>query len=209
MAAHPRSSGGILRRDDPARYDIGALEARVTVLSEEIHNVRQSITSLHAKFDQGRATPWGAVTAGLAALGLIGAVVVWAFGAYTTQINSNQQAMMGSIEKLANVVVPRAELEDRRAISNQRIDRMDRDIEKLEMAQVSRGEMQEHWRAQETGDLQIQKQIDDIRATFGSSYSLKDALSEIQARIERLERIRLTGAMERVPVAPYTNGTTQ
>lgn len=174
--------------------DFGALETRVSVLSDEVHGIRQSIVSLHSKIDQQRAIPWGAVTTGLGALGLLGAVVIWAFTAYISQIQTAILTTDQRITSLTSLIVPRAELEDRRIVSNQRLERIEASLDRLADSAVPRGELEERWRAQDAQVLNVQRQVDQVRNDFGSSYSLKDALSGIEGRLDRLESIRLRPA---------------
>jgi hypothetical protein len=56
---------------------------------------------------------------------------------------------------------------------------------------VPRGEHQERWRAQEASVANVQREVDQMRDDFGSSFSLNDTLKALMERVDRLEQIRL------------------
>lgn len=62
-----------------------------------------------------------------------------------------------------------------------------KDIFALNSTVVSRGELQGHWDIQAAQITNLQKQVDQQRSDFGSTYSLRDALADMQKKIERLE----------------------
>ena len=66
--------------------------------------------------------------------------------------------------------------------------RLDRDIRDISAQIVSRGEHAERWRRGEAEDLALQRQIDDVRKNFGATDSLRDALVDLKARLEHVER---------------------
>lgn len=142
----------------------GALEQRVAGLERAVTTLADEI--------RGRSQiPWGAVSACLVALGLIMAFAVWGFNAY---IGGTQQSII-LVQQTAS----------------DRMDRFEAAVMKIQDGIVPRGEHQERWRSLENADLNLQRQVDAIRAEFGSSYSLNDAIQSIQARLERLEQLRL------------------
>lgn len=144
--------------------NFGALEQRVAGLERAVTTLAEEI--------RGRSQiPWGAVSACLVALGFVMAFAVWGFNAY---IGGTQQSIM---------LVQQA--------STERMDRFEAALMKIHDGVVPRGEHQERWRSLENADNSLQRQLDSFRAEFGSSYSLNDALQSIQARLERLEQLRL------------------
>lgn len=62
-----------------------------------------------------------------------------------------------------------------------------KDIFALNSTVVSRGELQGHWDIQAAQITNLQKQVDQQRSDFGSTYSLRDALADMQKKIEKLE----------------------
>lgn len=57
---------------------------------------------------------------------------------------------------------------------------------------VPRGEHEQRWTA--TGETQatMQRQIDEIKKSFGDTFSLRDAMQQLQRRIDMIEQRRLT-----------------
>lgn len=61
------------------------------------------------------------------------------------------------------------------------------DIRQINDAIVPRGEHAQHWAKTDADIVNLQKQIDQIRNDFGNTYSLHDALSDLQKRLDKLE----------------------
>lgn len=61
------------------------------------------------------------------------------------------------------------------------------DIKEINRAIVPRGEHEGHWANTDAAITNLQKQIDQQRQDFGSTYSLRDALSDMQKRLDKLE----------------------
>lgn len=61
------------------------------------------------------------------------------------------------------------------------------DIIAINASVVSRGELQGHWDIDAASITGLQKQIDQQREDFGSTYSLRDALGDLKGRLEKLE----------------------
>lgn len=64
------------------------------------------------------------------------------------------------------------------------------DIEHINLNIVPRGEHQGHWDITAAEIANLQKQIDQQRNDFGSTYSLRDALADMQKRLDKLEGSR-------------------
>lgn len=70
---------------------------------------------------------------------------------------------------------------------NTRVDRSERDILAINSSIVPRGEHEGHWANTDAAIANLQKQIDQQRQDFGSTYSLRDALADMQRRLDKLE----------------------
>lgn len=64
------------------------------------------------------------------------------------------------------------------------------DIKQINANIVPRGEHQGHWDITAGQIVNLQKQIDQQRNDFGSTYSLRDALADMQKRLDKLEGAR-------------------
>lgn len=71
------------------------------------------------------------------------------------------------------------------------IDRVEAAVLSLASASVPRGEHERQWINEEQQRNDLQRQIDQMRADFGSSFSLNDTLKAIIERVDRLEQLRL------------------
>lgn len=179
---------------------IATLGQRVAGVEAAVDGIRKDIHSLVNKFDEKSAFPWGAASFALASVGVMGAVVVWAFSAYVNQIQVSQESADRRIELLASVVVPRAELEDRRIVSSERTSRIEADIIDIRSSIVPRGEHEERWRSTEARDSELKEQIDDLEANVAAMYTPGRAFSDIMERLDRLERFRLLDNSSRRPM---------
>lgn len=171
--------------------DFGALKANVEHLSEAVQGIRQSIGGLHAKLDERQKTPWSAIGAGIGFLAFIGIFLLFGFNAYVGSIRDAQDRTQVQIDRLAEITVPRAELEDRRSISGQRTERIESDIQRLNEGIVPRGEHEERWRSFAAEDTNLQRQIDQTNTKIDSLIPASGVIESLADRLDRLERIRL------------------
>ncbi len=170
---------------------LGALEERVTGLERGQTAIIQSLDALAKEVRERQRIPWGGLSFGVAVVGILGAVVAFGVMAYINVITEAQNRLQTQINTVTTETVPRSELDARREQNRDNLDRMEAAIMKLTDAIVPRGEHAEHWRAQETADVNLQRQIDELRQQFGSAYSLSNALQDIQDRLTRLEQREL------------------
>ena len=194
-------------RDNRARYDIGALEQRVYGLekgisdlaqntaaqfaaqrqdtTQQIANVEKAIGSLGAKLDE-RGKPQWMLMVSIAGfmLAFVTAVGTLAY----LPIKTTSDKLETEVQKLRGDIVPRAEQTDRRTVVTERFDRLERDIARLGERVVPRGELSEKWRAHDDRFADLQRQLDDQKKAFGDTFSLRDALQQMQRRIDFLER---------------------
>ena len=188
---------------------VGTLERAVTQLgaeqqqlglrlSNEISQVSASLTgelkSITASLAERSKIPWpalGVMLSGVIALGTL----VW------YPVKDNQNKLETAVQRLAEVSVGKADLEYRLTVSGQRRDdfqrmseQRDKDLqvnmEQLRERIVPRGEHEEKWRAAEQRFIDTQRQIDDVKRAFGDTFSLRDALQQMQKRIDSLEMKR-------------------
>ena len=77
--------------------------------------------------------------------------------------------------------------DDIQKITDGRIDRIMGQLEQFREQVVPRGEHQRWWASQETADGNLQRQLDEMKKAFGDTFSLRDALQQMQRRIDALE----------------------
>lgn len=176
-------------------YNVGALEERVTGIERGLSGVQASVESLAKDVRDRQKFPWPAIWGGVSVLlvvvSMFGAVVIFGFMAYIDGTSQGQDRLQTQLSTFLANSVSRTELEERRTASNQRTERIEDQLQRLADGIVPRGEHEGHWDTQATADAILQRQIDQMRADFGSSFSLNDTLKAIIERVDRLEQIRL------------------
>lgn len=194
------------------------------VLQERVHGLEQSfrsmesgvndrfsgissqIASLAAKLEERAKIPWSAFGVMLTAVTVLGALVYW-------PIRENQARLIEVVDRLSirmetNYASSReVELrlnaagqrrDDMQRATEERIKRSEGDIDMIQKQLVPRGEHEQTWTGQRQRDVDLQRQIDEVRKGFGDLYSPKDALARMQQRIDELERqSRTTGSSGR------------
>jgi hypothetical protein len=153
----------------PEPSNIGALEERVTGLERAVTHISTSIDALGKEFRERQRFPWAAIWGGLSVL----LVVIGMFGAIV---------IWGFNSYLGGI--------------NENFSRFHSDYVKLADSVVPRGEHESKWGTQAAVDAGIQRQMDELRAAFGATYSLGDAIKDLGARLDRLEQLRLQQSVE-------------
>ncbi len=202
-----RRGGG--NTDHQARYNVGALEQRVYGLEQAIGGIAQQIGALSQKIDAGSKTNWpvltGFATVLLAVVGLVGGLAYWpiregqsdlkvatleiskAMSAGFTEVN---KTMASFAKDTAERYVTVRELDARSTRTQTDISRILQDINALENVTVPRVEQQERARSIDAQIGAVQRQIDDLKKQFGDTFSLRDALQQMQREIDRLRQER-------------------
>lgn len=186
---------------DEASVNIGALQQRVfglessqRNLSDGLSNLAQRVETLFAglatKIEE-RSRPQYPL---LISLGLLGLAVVSSVGwlAYAP-IRENQNDLKSALVEMTKSVSERVsirELDGRSARTTNELIRINTDINALEAITVPRVEQAERMRSVDAQFVSQQRQIDDIKKAFGDTFSLRDALMQMQRRIDQLEAMR-------------------
>ena len=172
---------------EETRVNLGALNQRVLGLEQAFRGIGDQITSLSSKidnsitaingrFEERNKTPWPALSVAVSVLVIIGGILYWPIKDSQGRIEaaiSQQQVIIGNLgEKFVTI----RELDARSARARIDTDRMAADLRKLDDASVPRVE-----------HAALQRQVDDIKKAFGDTFSLRDALQQLQRRIDQLE----------------------
>lgn len=201
---------------EEASVNIGALQQRVFGLESSQRNLADGLSNLASRVEtlfaglatkiEERSRPQYPL---LISLGLLGLAVVSSVGwlAYAP-IRENQTDLKASIVEMTKVIgasnerlndrfaglgerfVSIRELDGRSNRTTSELARINQDIKALESITVPRGEHTERWRGFDNQIVGLQRQIDDQKKQFGDTFSFRDALLQMQRRIDQLEAAR-------------------
>lgn len=185
---------------------VAALDERVLNLGRQFasleHQTREGfsainiqLTSISREMSAGQKTPWGVLASvasvALVGLGMIGGLV------YVPMQNSIQDNKVSTAELRKDVSTSLADLVKSTVSQAELKWRSDRALEDrqntkdalgaLSDQQVPRKEYDERWRGADQRFVDVQRQLDALATAFGASYSLRDALLDMKAKIDRLE----------------------
>lgn len=187
--------------------DYGALSVELASVRQQVRSIESSINGLTAQFgalasrvEERSRTPWGTLVSGMALV----VVVMTTIGSLAiAPVTSSLVRLQADLDRRATV----NEFEtfksnydgNRQAfrVENEaKLSNLGIRIDKLDQEQVPRGEHEEKWRSADLRFQDLQRQIEEIRKSFGDTFSLRDALLEMKARLDALdaaERARRTG----------------
>lgn len=167
---------------EEASVNIGALQQRVFGLEQAVTNISQQLTSISQQIASGSKPNWSVLvsTAGFCLLfaGAIG-------GLAYAPIRENQSDLKAAMIEMAKVqsamgdrFVTIRELDVRSVRTREEMARLNTDLNAQEASQR---------RELEQASANLQRQIDDQKKAFGDTFSLRDALQQMQRRIDSLE----------------------
>lgn len=192
---------------EEASVNIGALQQRVFGLENSQRNLADSFTSLASRVEtlfanlsskiEEKSRPQYPL---LISIGMFGLAVLTSVGwlAYSpirdgqaemkVTVSEMAKAIAASNDRLASAMerandrfVTIRELDQRSGRTRQDIDRLNTDLNAQELGRR---------RELEQAAANLQRQIDDQKKAFGDTFSLRDALQQMQRRIDQLEAAR-------------------
>lgn len=184
-------------------------EAKIAALDVQVFNLGRQFTALETStsagfmavtnrldklsqdINSGQKTPWPTIWAamgvGVVILGSLGTVIYAPISSGLADAKASiSDLRKDTAQSLTNLVagtVSRQEMD-------WRTDRGAEDRKRTESAlavTVPRPEYDERWRGADQRFVDLQRQMDEQKRAFGDSYSLRDALLEMRAKIDRLE----------------------
>lgn len=141
-------------------------------------------TALQDSFNERTKTPWSIL---IAAFSLIVTMMIALGTLAYMPIKSQMEDTKLDVARLAASLVPRVEHEREWGRTEKSLAAMLDLIQRNQAAIVPRGEHEETWRGQVARDGDLQRQIEEIRRTFGDAHSSKDVLRSILERLDRVE----------------------
>lgn len=170
---------------EEATVNIGALQQRVFGLEQAVNNISQQLTSISQQITSGAKPNWSVLvsTAGFCLLfaGAIGGLAYAPIRENQTDLKAAMIEMAKSQSAAGDKFVSIRELDGRSVRTRQEMERLNADLNAQE--QIRRREL-------EFFATNLQRQIDDQKKAFGDTFSLRDALQQMQRRIDQLEAAR-------------------
>ncbi|MFC3695524.1 hypothetical protein ACFOWB_25140 [Chenggangzhangella methanolivorans] len=85
-----------------------------------------------------------------------------------------------------NRIVYRQDVEAKIAAGAADLRALEARIRKDSKAIVPRGEHEEHWRSQNAQIINLQRQVDEVKAQAGSTYGVRDVIQRLEKQVEDL-----------------------
>ena len=190
--------------DAESKY--AALDDRVLGVVRHVrgleHTMRENFGALAVRLDRlstemsaGQKTQWPVVWAAMGVcvsiLGLIGGILYYPIRSELAETKATivevRKDLADRFDKMSTGFVSRQEIDWRATRAGGDRDRAGKVIATIRDAQVPRAEYEERWRGADQRNVDMQRQIDQVRAAFGETYSLRDFVRQMQERIDRLE----------------------
>ena len=186
------------------------MDERITSLEVRVGGIEDGIKHIVNKLDQKDRTPWGMLigAAGFMVT-IIGSIGGLAFSPLSSGIADVKAAIVkfeGKTESYmkredieAQITGVRVAFDDRFKVSaerrndlqvrsDDRMARIERDVDALQKAVVPRGEHEQTWAGQRMKDDALQRQLDQARADLNGLNTPRDTIQGMQRRIDELER---------------------
>jgi regulator of sigma D len=190
---------------EEASVNIGALQQRVYGLEQAVNNISNQLSSIAQQIASGGKTNWSVLiaTAGFCLLfaGAVGGLAYAPIRESQTDLKAAAIKTNEAISALANQTafqfnqlgekyVSIRELDGRAARTTAELSRINADLKAIDAVIVPRVEQAERVRSVDAQFVNQQRQLDDIKKQFGDTFSLRDALLQMQRRIDQLEIAR-------------------
>ena len=186
------------------------MDERITSLEVRVGGIEDGIKHIVNKLDQKDRTPWGMLigAAGFMVT-IIGSIGGLAFSPLSSGISDVKAAIVKFEVKTesymkredieAQIAGVRTSFDDRFKVSaerrndlqvrsDDRMARIERDVDALQKAVVPRGEHEQMWAAQRARDADLQRQSDQNRQGLYDLNTPRDTIQGMQKRIDELER---------------------
>lgn len=178
-------------------------ESRLGILENAVSGIGSRLDAIANKLDEKGKVPllaiigsvFGAITLTVTLVSAIGAL---AFSPLSSGMMDLKAALV-KIESKSDRYVPREDLDTRfnvvtqrrddlQRLTDNRIERVERDVDAIAKQVVPRGEHEQMWAAQRARDADLQRQADQNRQGLYDLNTPRDTIQGMQRRIDELER---------------------
>lgn len=170
---------------------LSSLEATVT---QGFKQVEVSIGSLSSEFRNSQRPQWQAIGVALTFATVVGALAYWPIRENQSDFKSDLRSIADSAMSVSSFVDFKATYENNRIVSRteyiDKFNAVNSSIAKIADDQVPRKEMDRVWASQDRQFSDLQRQLDEIKASVANVYSPRDVIRDTLERIDRLERER-------------------
>ncbi|MCJ2037081.1 hypothetical protein [Methylobacterium sp. J-068] len=169
--------------------------SRLDVLENIVAGINGRLNDIVSKLDARSGINWAPIGLLITVLGMFG-------GMGFTWINMGQtrlESMIAKQEIRSERYVPREDLDTRfhvvaqrrddlQKLTDDRIARIERDLDGLQKNIVPRGEHEQTWAGQRSRDDGLQRQLDQARKDLSDLNTPRDTIQSLQRRIEDLDQ---------------------
>jgi hypothetical protein len=190
MRSKLRPNGAPELSFQPRRFDLGAMEQRLFSVESDIRDLATAVNGLASEIRARSSTQWGLILSALSFALLFTTTIGYLAYAPVKQKQEDHDRMFAMI---ADKIVPRSEHSERWRILERDLDKLDARVDVNFKSIVPRGEHEEKWRTYEIRHQDLEQKIASIRNELGGTYNLRDALKDLQARLDRIEMQKRNG----------------
>lgn len=171
-------------------------ESRLGILEAAVSNIGSQLKGISDRLDQRSGINWAPISILVTVLSLVGGGAA----AFLNMGQSRLEAMIAKQEVRAERYVPREDLDTRfhvvaqrrddlQRLTDDRVARLERDLDNMQKSIVPRGEHEQTWATQRTKDDGLQRQLDQARKDLSDLNTPRDTIQGIQRRIEELDQV--------------------
>lgn len=166
--------------------------------------VNSAIGTLSNELRSNSKTQWPVIWA---AAGVCFTVLATGGAFFYNSLSKGQDRLDAAISSVSRDAVSvsafqdfRSTYENNRVVSrNEYIDKFSQinaALGKVNDQLVPRAEMERAWQSEDQQRAQMQKQLDELKANSAATYGARDALLDLRARLDRMEREKLSGGAQ-------------
>lgn len=151
-------------------------------------NVEGSIKALSDQLAAGGRTQWPVIWAAIG----VSFTVLSGLGFMAYQpVLKEQTRLEDALVRMADTSVSQKELEWRTARGVEDRTRTEKSISEIRADLVGRGEHEQKWSAYDQRSADLQRQLDEVKASLGSVYNARDVILDLRERLDRIETSRV------------------